>query len=763
MVTGGAPSGIAKRQRLAQRRRALGLTQETLAAMLGVKRSTVIRWERGESEPVSWIRPKLAKALRVSEDRLGELLDSRGGASPGAGQNGPVSTVPRQLLAAVPDFTGRVAELQTLTGILDEAAAGPPGTVVISAIGGTAGVGKTALALHWAHQVAHRFPDGQLHVNLRGFDPSGTPATPAVAIREFLDALGVPPERVAPTLDAQVALYRSVLAGKRMLIVLDNARDEQQVRPLLPASPGSLILVTSRNRLGGLAATDAARLVSLDVLTHDEAVQLLMARLGDSRAAGEWEAIDEIAGLCAHLPLALGVAAARAVARPRFPLAALAVELRVAVDRLDTLDADDPAASVRAVFSWSYRQLSHKSARMFRLLGLHPGPDITVAAAASLAATDEPAARRLLRELTRDHLLAEHVPGRYAFHDLLRAYAAEQARICDDERERTAVIGRVLDHYLHTAHDAALLVESSRIPVVPPSSRFGVTPERLADIQQAMAWFQAEQQVLVAAINLAAGAGFDIHAWQIPWTMGDFLDRRADWEKKLAIERIAMEAATRVGDTVAQIESSRLLAGAYSRLGHHDQARAHLWECLELYQRAGNPHGEAKTHLFLGGVAVRQGRPADALAHSEQALRLYQAIGEKPGEATMLNNIGHVHALLGDYRQSRAFCQRALALSAEIGRPSTEAYACSTLGYAEHHLGNLAEAADCYRRALSLSRELRDRRLEADVLTQLGDTRQAAGELAQAREAWRQALAVQEELANPDADKLRAKLADTGQ
>jgi len=233
-----------KRERLAQRRRALGLTQAALAELAGVKRSTVIRWEQGESDPKLWIRPRLAKALQVSADRLRALLDSSGAASPGARQNGPASTVPRQLTAAVPDFTGRVTQLQTLTGILDAAGAGAPGTVVISAIGGTAGVGKTALALHWAHQVAHRFPDGQLHVNLRGFDPSSAPATPAVAIRQFLDALCVPPERVPPTPDAQVALYRSLLAGKRMLIVLDNAHDEQQVRPLLPASPASLILIT---------------------------------------------------------------------------------------------------------------------------------------------------------------------------------------------------------------------------------------------------------------------------------------------------------------------------------------------------------------------------------------------------------------------------------------------------------------------------------------------------------------------------------------
>jgi DNA-binding XRE family transcriptional regulator len=301
--------GAKKRERLAQRRKALGKTQEALADLLGVERSTVIRWEHGESEPAPWIQSRPAKALRVSADRLGELLDDAA-AGPGADPNGPMSAVPRQLPAAVPDFTGRVTELKTLDGIVNEAEVGAPGTVVISAIGGTAGVGKTALALHWAHHVAHRFPDGQLHVNLRGFDPSSAPATPAVAIREFLDALGVPHERIPPSPDAQVALYRGLLADKRMLIVLDNARDEKQVRPLLPASPTSLVLVTSRNQLGGLAAADGATLVTLDVLPHNEAVQLLTARIGANRAVAVPGVIDEIATLCAHLP-------ARNPGRPR--------------------------------------------------------------------------------------------------------------------------------------------------------------------------------------------------------------------------------------------------------------------------------------------------------------------------------------------------------------------------------------------------------------------------------------------------------------
>jgi len=393
----------------------------------------------------------------------------------GAGAS-PVPPVPRQLPVAVSGFTGRAAELAALTRMLEEVSAESPGTVVISAIGGAAGVGKTALALRWAHQVAGQFADGQLYANLRGFDRSSVPMPAAEVVRGFLDALGVPPDRMPEQPEARAGLYRSLLADRAMLIVLDNARDEEQVRPLLPASPASLVIVTSRNQLAGLAAADRARLLSLDVLSQDEAVHLLTARIGAARAAVEPAAVGQIASLCGRLPLALAVTAARAESRPGFPLAALATELGDRAGRLDALDAGDPGSSVRAVFSWSYRQLSAEGARMFRLLGLHPGPDISVPAA-SLAAIAQADARRLLRELTRAHLAAEHVPGRYALHDLLRAYASDQARQTDSEPERAAAAGRVLDHYLHTARDGAAMVLPSLgpVPLAPPSP--GTAPE----------------------------------------------------------------------------------------------------------------------------------------------------------------------------------------------------------------------------------------------------------------------------------------------
>jgi DNA-binding SARP family transcriptional activator/tetratricopeptide (TPR) repeat protein len=670
--------------------------------------------------------------------------------------------VPRELPAGVRHFTGRTEELRMLTRILDQASTGAPGTVVISAIGGTAGVGKTALALHWAHQVAHRFSDGQLHVNLRGFAPSGAPVTPAEAVRGFLDALGVPPERIPAQPEAQAGLYRSLVADKRMLIVLDNARDEQQVRPLLPASPASLVLVTSRSQLAGLAAADGARLVSLDILTRDEAVQLLTARLGASRAAAEPGAVDEIASLCADLPLALAVAAARAAARPRFPLAQLAAELRGAAGRLDALDAGDPAASVRAVFSWSYQQLSPEAARLFRLLGLHPGPDISVPAAASLAAADEPRARRLLGELARDCLLTEHAPGRYAFHDLLRAYAADKAQDTDSESDRGAAIGRVLDHYLHTARGGSMLLEPSREPLALTPPGPGTRPEQPGDDRQALAWFDAEHQVLLAAVILATETGADAHAWQLPCTMTAYLQRRGHLHERVTVMASALAAAIRQDDAFGQATSLRGLGNACRDTGDYDRARAYLERCLPLFQRLGDLMGEAVVQQSLGALADLQGRYADALGHDEQALRLFQAIGHQAGEADLLNNVGYCHAMLGDYQRARTFCEQSLALITKLGGTNFESAVWDTLGYIEHQLGNYAQAATDFEFALGLCRDNGFRYGEAEVLTHIGDTRHAAGELPQARQAWRQALAIYDDIGHPGASKVRAKLASSG-
>jgi tetratricopeptide (TPR) repeat protein/DNA-binding XRE family transcriptional regulator len=754
MPDGATKTGVVKREHLAQRRKAVGLTQEQLAERLGVERTTVVRWERGESQPVPWLWPRLGAALQVSADRIEELL----AAAPGDPQS-QTRPVPRQLPAAVTGFTGRAAELAALTAMLDQADASGPGTVVISAIGGTAGVGKTALALHWAHQVAGRFGDGQLYVNLRGFDPSATPAAPAEAIRGFLDALGVPPEQIPPGSEAQAALYRSLLAGRQMLILADNARDEQQVRPLLPASPGSLVLVTSRSQLTGLGAADGAQLIRLDVLTPGDAVHLLTARVGAARAEAEPGAVDQIASLCACLPLALAVAAARVAARPGFPMAVLADELADTAGRLDALDAGDPVASVRAVFSWSTWQLSSAAARMFRLLGLHPGPDISVPAAASLAGAAEADSRHQLRELARAHLIAEHLPGRYAFHDLLRAYAAEQVHAHDSPAARDAAVARVLDHYLHTAARAARFLDPAKEAVALVPLRPGAAAGQPGDYRQALAWFEKEHQGLLAAVTLAADHKFDGHAWQLPWAISPLLRFHGHWHDYAATQRTALAAATRLGDTAGQAVCSRLLANACADLGDHDQALSYYAASLTLYQQTGDRLGQSRIHLALSVLAERQGRYADALGHAEEALRRCRAIGDRLGEGGALNSVGWCHAILGDYQLARTFCKQALTLTAETGHRRSEGNIWDSLGYAEHHLGNLAEAAACYQRALSVFREFGARFDEAEILIHLGDTQHSAGELPQARGSWQHALAILEGLHHPGADPVRAKLA----
>jgi DNA-binding SARP family transcriptional activator/tetratricopeptide (TPR) repeat protein len=663
----------------------------------------------------------------------------------------------RQLPAPVAHFTGRAPELAVLAGLLDQADAGP-GTVVISAIGGMAGIGKTALAIHWAHQAAARFPDGQLYVNLRGFGPTGPPATPAEALLGFLHALGVKPEQIPVALQAQAALYRSMIAGKRLLIVLDNARDEDQVRPMLPGSSGCLVIVTSRSQLTGLAAANGARLLTLDVLTGTDARQMLTARLSPKRAAAEPQAVADIISLCARLPLALAITAARAAARPQFTLAATATDLRDTHLRLDALDTGDPATSIRAVFAWSYQQLTPAAARMFRLLGLHPGPDIAAPAAASLAGIPPSQARQQLTELTRAHLITEHLPGRYALHDLLRAYAAERTHTTDDHQTRHQATGRVLDHYLHTAAAAALLLYPSKERVVLDPPRPGAAAGQIADSEQALAWFEAEHQVLISAVSMAAGSGFDAHAWQLPWAMTPFLQVSGHWQEWAATQHTALAAATRLGDAAAQALSGRLLGIACTHLGDHDQARGHYASSLMLCQRLGDRLGEAKIHQSLGGLAEQQGRHADALGHAEQALSLYQAIGDKTSQAEALSNVGWCQGLVGDYQQARVLCQQAVTFCAQADHRWAEGNAWAGLGYAEHHLGNLAEAAACYQRALSLLRESGARFHEADTLTHLGDTHHAAGELARARQAWQEALTILEDLHLPDVEQVRARL-----
>jgi DNA-binding SARP family transcriptional activator/tetratricopeptide (TPR) repeat protein len=663
----------------------------------------------------------------------------------------PATTRPAQLPPAVPAFTGRRDEIARLDELLPGAAR--PAAVVISAVSGTAGVGKTALAVHWAARVRSAFPDGQLYLNLRGFDPDGSTVHPTDAVKSFLAALGVPPADIPPGLAAQTGLYRSLLTGRRLLVVLDNARDADQVRPLLPNAPGCLALVTSRNRLTSLAAAEGAHLVNVDLLTAAEARDLLSRRLGGHRVTAEPAAVEEIAARCAGLPLALAIVAARAAAQPHLPLAGLAAELRESGSRLDALDGGDPASQVRAVFSWSYRALSKPAARLFRLLGLHPGPDIAVPAAAALTDTQPHQARALLAELTRGHLLTEHAPGRYGCHDLLRSYATELAG-----GRQSGALHRLFDHYLHTARTADALLTPQPNPIVLPEAQPGAAPEQLADHQEALAWFTAERPVLLGAVEHARITGFDRHAWQLAATLTTFLDRQAHWPALARAQTTALAAARRQDDRVGQASAHRNLGLAQDRLGHPDLARDHYLRALDLFGALGSQAGQARTRQHLARMSAAQGRYQQASYHARHSLRHYRNADDRAGESAALNHLGWFHAQLGDQRAALAHCRQALALAQEIGDLNGQAHTWDSLGYVHHQLAQPEQAVDCYQHAVDLFQHTGERRSAATALVSLADAHQAAGAAAAARSALRDALAVLDQLGLPDTDPLLAAI-----
>jgi DNA-binding SARP family transcriptional activator/tetratricopeptide (TPR) repeat protein len=694
---------------------------------------------------------------KVQQGILRDDLDKHEG--PRVKNPRPIRATPAQLPRDVRGFTGRRSELAQLDAIVPSAVEqGTP--VVIGALAGTAGVGKTALAVHWAHRVRGRFPDGQLYVNLRGFDPGGSVMDPADAVRAFLDALQVPPKRIPTSLDAQAALYRRQLVGRRMLVVLDNAHDTTQVRPLLPDAEGCLALVTSRNQLTGLVATDGAYPITLDLLSTAEARELLASRLGANRVAAEREAVEEIITRCVRLPLALTIVAARAATHPHLPLSTLAAELRDAGGRLEALSTDDPHSDVRAVFSWSYRALTPDAATLMRLLGLHPGPDIAPPAAASLAALPLPTARALLAGLARANLVVEHTPGRYTFHDLLRAYATDLTHTIDSDQQRRAAIRRMLDYYLHTAYAADRLLNPQRDPLTqplaPPAS--GVILEQPTGHRQAMAWLATEHRVLLGVVRQAAEAGFDTYTGQLAWTLNTFLNRQGHWQDLSAVWRTALDASRRLADPLAQARAHRTLARTYTWLGRHPDAHTHLRHAMDLYAQADDHVGQAHTHRGFSSLWERQRRPDRALHHMQQALTLHQTAGHRRGQGLALIAIGWYHALLGNPEQALSCSQEALALHQQLDDRAGEAASVHSLGYAHHLLGDHQQAADRYQRALHLYRSLGDRYYEADVLTRLGDTHHAAGNPQAARDAWKHALAILDDLDHPDADNVRAKL-----
>jgi DNA-binding SARP family transcriptional activator len=664
---------------------------------------------------------------------------------------------PNQLPAPVRHFVGRAEQLKALDSLLDEQSRSGA-AVIISAIDGTAGIGKTALAVYWAHRVAKRFPDGQLHVNLRGFDPSGAPMTVVDAVRGFLSAFQIEPERLPLGDEAQLRMYHTLLADRRVLLLLDNAHDAEHVRPLLPQVPGCIAVVTSRRMLTGLAVAEGAHLITLGLLAPREARDVLSRRLGACRIGAEAAATDEIVESCARLPLALSIAAAHAAARTELPLARVAAQLRDTRSRLDALGTGDPATEVRTVFSWSYHHLDPAAARMFRLLGIAPVPDISPEAAASLAAVHAAEARRALIDLTQASLLSERAPERYSFHDLLRAYAAEQADLEDDEAARRAARHRILDYYLYSAYAADRLLHPARDPLDLDPPLPGVKAEDFPDLDQARAWLEREHPGLLSAVRAAAEDGFASHAWQLAWSLATYFQRRGHWADWTGTQRTALRAAEAAGDWLGQFHAHRALGRATARFGDLEAGEAHLTSALNLASLLGDRLAQARALVDLAWVFEVSGRNKDALDRSARALEIFRELQHALGQAETLNTVGWYLALAGDYRSALTHCQQALSLLQDLGNRYGEAGTWDSLGYIHHLLGTPAAALECYHQAVALFRALGDRTYEAGSIERAGDT-WAASDPRQAREAWAEALTILDDLGHPDADRVRTKLA----
>ena len=689
-------------------------------------------------------RGEQAAALRMF-DTIRHRLDDQLGITPGAELRDAHLRVLRQETAGwrghprpahlppdVAAFSGREEQL----GLLDTLLGGSPAVVAIT---GTAGVGKTALAAHWGHRVRDHFPGGQLYVDLRGYSPVPPAVQPLEALTQFLHALGVPARQVPSELADAVGLYRSLVADRRMLVVLDNALDADQVRPLLPGGAHCLVLVTSRDTLTGLVARDGAHPVGVDVFTREESRTLLVRLLGAARVRAEPGAAEELARLCARLPLALRIAAAKLLAGPADAIADYTA--RLAGDRLPALEIHgDRHSAVRSAFQLSYAALSPPAARLFRLMGRLPGLDVTLDAAAALAGNPAEETRPLVAELVAAHLVTEHAPGRYTFHDLLRLYAAELSEACG--REGPAALDRLFAHYLGHADAAAAVLypEILRLPAA------DVAPAVRLDHRQASAWLDAERHNLLRAVRHAAAHGPRPVSWLLADALRGYYDLRMHTVDCQTAAEAALTAAQAEHEPAAQASAHLSLANLDWRGGRYPAAIDRYREALVLARRAGWGAGQAAARGNLGGVHAEQGRLREAAEHYTEALALLRETGNRGGQAMALGNLGHIHGQLGHLTRAAEHHAEALALFREIGARAAEATELANLGETYHRLGRLTEAVEHLDQALALHREVGDRANEVDTTRVTAAVHRDAGRPSEALDLARSALALAREI-----------------
>ncbi|XVS62072.1 tetratricopeptide repeat protein [Actinosynnema sp. CA-299493] len=655
-------------------------------------------------------------------------------------------------LPPVPRLVGRSALVDELDRTLD--AVMNTRSLGVIALDGAAGSGKTTLAVTWSHRIRQNFPDGVLFYDLRGYSANSAPADPTEVLETFLLDLGVPPADIPPTADRRATLLRTKLDRMRALLLLDNASDAQQVRPLLPGGSGCLVIITSRRRLSSLAVREGARCVTVPSFTSDEAVTLLREAIGTERVNSEPTAAYEIARLCAHLPLAVRVAAERISAHPHVTLDELARELSAIDKRLDVLSQEDEA--VRAVFSWSYRALGDDAARLFRLLGLHSGDRFGPDIAAALCGIESRSAMPLLRQLSAVRLVDEVGQDRFRQHDLLKAYSVELVRTEESEDQRTAAVTRLVDWYLHTAYRANhALAPQRRDPELDrpadgvPSSPAGFTYE------QALTWCEAELPNLVAATRLAHHSDLHKQAWQLPVGLWNYLFLRKPWTAWITSHTIALAAAEAGGDVFGRAWALNNLAHAHRERQEYDLANRELEEALTLRRQIGDETGQAWTLTGSGYLAAELGRRDEAVTLFSEAVELFRGVGDRHGEAIASASLGEAMRRSGRDAEALHHLGRALEIMRGTDDRYGEGFTLTKLGTTLHDLGRYQEALGQFDLALKTRRQVGDRWGEAETLVSRGHTLNALGDRQEAQASWRKALAILDELDDPRANEVR--------
>jgi tetratricopeptide (TPR) repeat protein/transcriptional regulator with XRE-family HTH domain len=719
-----------------------GLSWRRLSDLIGYTPSWLSKIKHG-APPSAELARKCDQVLEAE----GQLI------ALAAATGGPVRLA--QLPAAAATFVGRDAQLAELTRIL--ASTGAPGVPQAIAIDGPPGAGKTALALRVAHAVVDHYSDGQLYVDLRGYSPDGRPRIVDEVLEEFLTALGVQIDVIPAALEARAKLYRSVLADRRVLVVLDNAAGSHDLSPLVPASSTCGVVVTSRKRITGIELRGDSR-VTLGPMAEEESVTLLRKVIGAERAAAEPDAVRALADRCGHLPLALRIAAERVATHPHHSVSLLVEELATEDERLDGLSTDDSVA-VKTVFSWSYRDLSREVARMFRLLGLHTGSHVRTGAAAALADQPMTQARRILDRLTAVHLLEGLGNDRYRMHDLLRVYAAELAAAEEPAAERTLAARRMVDWYLHNVYAANHALAPQRHDPVLEKSSFGVDIADF-DYDSALEWCEIEMSNIVMATRIAYEVGEYVSCWKLPAGSFNYLHLRKRWSLWVASHEVGVEGARAAKDPYGESWVLNNLAIAYRDVRRVEEAKQTFEKALAIRMEIGDKVGQGWTLTGVGFVGFDQSQFDVAAQHFAHALELFREVGDRHGEGIALANLGAAHSALHEFDRAVPTLEEALDLFGDLEDRYGEGYTLVKLGDTYSELKQPTQALDVFQRALELRREVGDRWGEGETLQKRGLLLKDIGQHDDAAECLRAAVAIFDELGDPRAADLKELLAE---